>query len=99
VRLAGYHTFQLTYRDAVAPILVRTGRAVGIQLDPVNFPNIYSYWGLSFTSLDELVNSPSPRYWLLWPGILMMLVASLVELAANVTPIIISESRVPLLTT
>ena len=38
---------------------------------------------LSFKDPSQYVNSPSPRYWLLWPGVLMMLVYSVSDLTSE----------------
>ena len=35
---------------------------------------------MTFTNPDDVINAPSPRYWLLWPGVLMMLVYSFIEI-------------------
>ena len=56
----------------IAPSLVKNGLAVGKQVSE-EFPELYSYTSLSFEDPDAYVNAPSPRYWLLWPGVLMML--------------------------
>ncbi|THH12710.1 hypothetical protein EW146_g7441 [Bondarzewia mesenterica] len=58
----------------IAPSLIATGRAVGIPVSN-EFPLI-SYLGMNFASVDDFVNNPSPRYWLLWPGVFMMLLYS-----------------------
>lgn len=33
--------------------------------------------------LDDPVNAPSPRYWLVWPGTMLLLAGSFAEVAAN----------------
>jgi hypothetical protein len=87
-----YFSISISKTTIVAPALIQTGQAVGIQPDPENFPDVVSYFGLRFTDLDAYVNNPSPRYWLLWPGVLMMLVYSFVELFVNLAPIFRSKS-------
>lgn len=64
-----------------------------MQIDP-QFPQLYSYQALKFDSLDDYIHNPSPRYWLLWPGVLMMLCYSFADLAANMIPTLISTSPV-----
>ncbi|MBW0468872.1 hypothetical protein O181_008587 [Austropuccinia psidii MF-1] len=65
----------------IGPILVATNTAFGIQTMPEKYPEIYNYQVLnpSFTTADH----PSPRYWLLWPGVLLMIVSSFTELGLN----------------
>lgn len=67
----------------IAPSLIHTGVAVGIQRDPDNFPEVFSYQAMKFKTQDEFIHAPSPRYWLLWPGVLVMLVYSFAELAMS----------------
>lgn len=58
----------------IAPSLILTGRAVGVPASD-DYP-LVSYLSMSFDDVDQLINSPSPRYWLLWPGVLLMLLYS-----------------------
>lgn len=67
----------------IAPSIIHTGVAVGVQRDPDNFPEVYSYQAMKFKTLDAYIHAPSPRYWLLWPGVLIMLVCSFAELAMS----------------
>ncbi|KAL5640760.1 hypothetical protein ACGC1H_001300 [Rhizoctonia solani] len=64
----------------IAPSLIATGGAVGKQRAPDEFPEVWSYQAMSFKSLDQYIHSASPRYWLLWPGVLVMLVYSFAEM-------------------
>ncbi|GIZ42990.1 hypothetical protein CKM354_000623600 [Cercospora kikuchii] len=64
----------------IGPLLVRCNAAVGISLGEPG-----SKWEnyISFRSLGKNASSkdaPSPRFWLLWPGVLLMIVVSFVEL-------------------
>ncbi|KAI1185606.1 OPT oligopeptide transporter protein-domain-containing protein [Nemania serpens] len=62
----------------IGPVLVHYGECIGIQLYPDD-----PYWDslYSFTSLSKLgKQTPSPRYWLLWPGVLIMVATSIAEL-------------------
>lgn len=38
---------------------------------------------MSFKDNDAIINTPSPRYWLLWPGVLMMFVFSFLEIGMS----------------
>ena len=58
----------------IAPGLIATCRAVGMPTSE-EFP-LVSYQAMSFEEAEAYAKSPSPRYWLLWPGVLMMLVYS-----------------------
>ncbi|OJA20544.1 hypothetical protein AZE42_07076 [Rhizopogon vesiculosus] len=46
---------------------------------------LFSLWDILIVrrSLEDPINQPSPRYWLLWPGTLMLLCASFSEMACN----------------
>ncbi|KAI0761256.1 oligopeptide transporter [Trametes elegans] len=65
----------------IAPSLVKNGLAFGSAASE-EYP-LVSYSGLSFSDPDKYTSAPSPRYWLLWPGILMMLLYSFADLAMN----------------
>ncbi|KAI1201182.1 OPT oligopeptide transporter protein-domain-containing protein [Nemania serpens] len=62
----------------IGPVLVHYGECIGIQLYPDD-----PYWDslYTFASLNKLgQQTPSPRYWLLWPGVLIMVATSIAEL-------------------
>jgi len=67
----------------IGPILVQTGHAFGKPRGNMvyNVPEYYNYASLgpAFVTKDH----PSARYWLLWPGVLLMMVTSFVELGVN----------------
>ncbi|KAI0754239.1 oligopeptide transporter [Daedaleopsis nitida] len=65
----------------IAPSLVKNGLAFGIPISD-EYPLI-TYNALVFSDPDKYVSEPSPRYWLLWPGVLMMLLYSFADLAMN----------------
>ncbi|KAI0821904.1 oligopeptide transporter [Trametes gibbosa] len=65
----------------IAPSLVKNGLAFGTPASD-EFP-LVSYVGLSFSNPDKYITAPSPRYWLLWPGVLMMLLYSFADLGMN----------------
>ena len=69
----------------IGPALVHNGAAFGSPLGSVIAPDD-PHWDsyVSFASLSSKFSSkdhPSPRYWLLWPGVLLMIVVSFTELA------------------
>ena len=67
----------------IAPSIVKTGQAVGVPYVPEQ-PDWINYLSMSFKPLaDGTRPTPSPRYWLLWPGVLMMLVFSFVEIGMS----------------
>ncbi|KAK5654014.1 hypothetical protein OQA88_7691 [Cercophora sp. LCS_1] len=62
----------------IGPLLVHYGECIGKQVAPDD-PKWNSYY--SFTSLRNLgKETPSPRYWLLWPGVMVMVCCSMAEL-------------------
>ncbi|KAF8432214.1 OPT oligopeptide transporter protein-domain-containing protein [Boletus edulis BED1] len=63
----------------IGPIIVSMGKAFGI---PAN-PNVPGYMNYASISLTDPVNHPSPRYWLVWPGTLMLLCTSFAEVGCN----------------
>lgn len=66
----------------IGPLLVRTGTAFGTAAsDDPKWADYISYFSLSTTFATK--DHPSPRYWLLWPGVLCMIVVSMVELACQ----------------
>jgi uncharacterized oligopeptide transporter (OPT) family protein len=65
----------------IGPTLVAKNIAFGINLgegDP-KWDGYMSYASLSLKAANK--THPSPRYWLLWPGVLLMIVVSFTELA------------------
>ncbi|KAH8828831.1 oligopeptide transporter [Flagelloscypha sp. PMI_526] len=71
----------------IAPSLIATGKAVGKPASE-DYPELITY--LSMTAKDPhlFVTSPSPRYWLLWPGVFMMITYSFTDLFMNMIPIV-----------
>ncbi|KAF2146337.1 uncharacterized protein K452DRAFT_109136 [Aplosporella prunicola CBS 121167] len=64
----------------IGPALVHNGAAFGVQAS--EDPKWKDY--MSFASLGASASNkytPSPRYWLLWPGVLCMIAVSFTELA------------------
>lgn len=70
----------------IGPLLVRTGAAFGKPRYAVGDEG-YEKWHRSINymsmSLTDPKNAPSPRYWLLWPGVMVMICASFAELAVQ----------------
>ncbi len=61
----------------IGPALVHYGECIGLQM--TDDPKWDGYY--SFTSLSQLgKRTPSPRYWLLWPGVMVMVCSSMAEL-------------------
>jgi OPT family oligopeptide transporter len=62
----------------IGPALVHYGECIGIDLSDGD-PKWDGYY--SFASLSNLgKQTPSPRYWLLWPGVMVMVCSSMAEL-------------------
>ncbi|KAH7169905.1 OPT oligopeptide transporter protein-domain-containing protein [Dactylonectria macrodidyma] len=63
----------------IGPILVRTGAASGLVIggDSERWGDLTTYASMN---LQDPINNPSPRYWLLWPGVLLMVSVSIVEI-------------------
>ncbi|KAJ4399603.1 hypothetical protein N0V85_005972 [Neurospora sp. IMI 360204] len=61
----------------IGPVLVHYGECVGHQLypDDPHWDSLYTFFLLN---LKEA--TPSPRYWLLWPGVMVMVCSSMAEL-------------------
>lgn len=61
----------------IGPALVHYGECIGVPA--ADDPKWDGYY--SFTSLSQLgKRTPSPRYWLLWPGVMVMVCSSMAEL-------------------
>lgn len=73
----------------VSPAIVKNGLAFGVQTSD-EFP-LWSYQALSFKDPEKYVTNPSPRYWLLWPGVLIMLLYSFADVMISLGSILISE--------
>lgn len=65
----------------IGPSLISQGKAHGIQLypDDPKWDKVWTYASLGLKACNK--DNPSPRYWLLWPGVLVMIVVSFTELA------------------
>lgn len=63
----------------IGPALITTGKAFGEAVSP-DYPGYMNYMGMV---LDDPVHAPSPRYWLVWPGTMLLLCGSFAEIAAN----------------
>ncbi|CAH0057768.1 unnamed protein product [Clonostachys solani] len=62
----------------IGPILTRTGSASGLAIgdDSEKWKPLMTFASMN---LKDPVGNPSPRYWLLWPGVLLMVAVSVVE--------------------
>ncbi|KAG0694195.1 OPT oligopeptide transporter protein-domain-containing protein [Suillus ampliporus] len=63
----------------LGPILVAKGLAFGSVANS-SIPGYMNYMSMSLT---DPIHHPSPRYWMLWPGTLMLLCASFAEVGCN----------------
>jgi hypothetical protein len=73
----------------VAPSLIATGKAVRRPISE-EYP-LYSITSLSFTDPEAFLENPSPRYWLLWPGVLIMLLYSFTDVILSVSPALVGK--------
>ncbi|KAH7026389.1 OPT oligopeptide transporter protein-domain-containing protein [Microdochium trichocladiopsis] len=64
----------------IGPVTVATGTTFGSPVDEENFPGYMNYISLS---PSKALTAPSPRYWNLWVGVMVMLCASFAEVAMN----------------
>lgn len=65
----------------IGPALVATNRAFASPASSNGaFPEYVNYANMV---LDDPVNAPSPKYWMIWPGCAILLCASLAEIASN----------------
>ena len=64
----------------IGPALVHNKMAFGKQLAPddPNWSEYMSFGSLGLASSNKI--TPSPRFWMLWPGVLLMIVVSFTEL-------------------
>jgi len=74
---------------AVAPSLVKNGLAFGRSISD-DYP-LVSYVAMSFSDPELYLSRPSPRYWLLWPGVLIMLMYSMADVVLTLGPLIRSK--------
>jgi len=64
----------------IGPVTVKYGATFGIPVDEERFPGYISYGSLA---ASKALTEPSPRYWNLWVGVMLMLCASFAEVAMN----------------
>ncbi|KAI9675061.1 MAG: hypothetical protein M1817_001467 [Caeruleum heppii] len=65
----------------IGPALIHNGAAYGVSaLGLEGDPKWNDYLSFASFNLKDPKNMPSPRYWLLWPGVLVMIVVSFTEL-------------------
>ncbi|KAJ3564039.1 hypothetical protein NP233_g8551 [Leucocoprinus birnbaumii] len=70
----------------IAPSLIKNGLAVGVSISD-EFP-LVTYQSLSFKDPSQYVTAPSPRYWLLWPGVLIMMLYSFADVVLTMVPLL-----------
>ena len=70
----------------IGPAIIATGQAAGrhtgMSAEPPE-PLRWSYTSMNFNPNKSPLNAASPRYWGLWPGVLMMLAYSFAEIGMN----------------
>lgn len=68
----------------IGPLLVHYGECVGIQSmpDDPKWSSIYNFNSMS--GLSEPGYVASPRYWFLWPGVMVLVVYSMVEFLIHI---------------
>ena len=69
----------------IAPSLVKTGVAVASH-PYEDFPDLASSLGMVFNDIERYTESPSARYWLLWPGVFIMIVYSFADIIVSLIP-------------
>ncbi|EPS99458.1 OPT oligopeptide transporter [Fomitopsis schrenkii] len=72
----------------IGPALVATGRAFGTPMSPL-YPGYLDY---SNMDLPDPVHQPSPEYWMIWPGCMLLLTSSVAEILANYKTIVTAFS-------
>ncbi|KAH9942458.1 OPT oligopeptide transporter [Epithele typhae] len=83
----------------IGPALVATNLAFGSPGSKTGeFPEYINYANMV---LDDPVNAPSPKYWMIWPGCAILLCASMAEIAANGSAVVrsLATTFVPLVQT
>ncbi|KDR80207.1 hypothetical protein GALMADRAFT_242499 [Galerina marginata CBS 339.88] len=70
----------------IAPSLVKNGLAFGVSISD-DYP-LMSYSAMSFKDPSLYITHPSPRYWLLWPGVLLMLLFSFADVVLTLGPLV-----------
>lgn len=56
----------------IGPSLIATGQAKGRVLEEMVPTSAMSFISMSYKPATMAINEASPRYWLLWPGVLLM---------------------------
>lgn len=75
----------------IAPSLVKNGLAFGLSISD-EYP-LVTYQALSFDDPTLYTTQPSPRYWLLWPGVLVMMVYSFADVILTMAPLLMKIGR------
>lgn len=61
----------------IGPLLVHYGECIGVMVGEGKWEGLTRFSVM--TGVDQPGYVPSPRYWLLWPGVMVLMVYSLVE--------------------
>lgn len=72
----------------IGPLLVHYGECIGVDIseDDPKWKGMYNFGKL--TNQDK--ETPSPRFWLLWPAVMVMICSSMVELVIRKSPFLFS---------
>ncbi|KAF9269609.1 OPT oligopeptide transporter [Marasmius fiardii PR-910] len=75
----------------ISPSLVKNGLAVDASAGIDGFPELRTVMSLSFNqAVNNFATTPSPRYWLLWPGVLIMLLYSFADIFCGLLPFMLA---------
>lgn len=68
----------------IGPLLVHYGECIGVDIseDDPKWKGMYSFGKL--TNQDK--ETPSPRFWLLWPAVMVMICSSIIEMFIREIP-------------
>ncbi|PPQ84126.1 hypothetical protein CVT25_003339 [Psilocybe cyanescens] len=73
----------------ISPSLIKNGLAFGKPISE-EYP-LVTYMSMSLSDPNSYAETPSPRYWLLWPGVLIMLMYSFADVIITCIPIVRSS--------
>jgi uncharacterized oligopeptide transporter (OPT) family protein len=71
----------------IGPVLVHYGECKGVPIEPADPTDTRWLGRVSYNSMAGIGTEgwiPSPRYWMLWPGVMVLIVYSLVEFLLHV---------------
>lgn len=71
---------------SVSPALVKNGLAFGKHASE-EYP-LMTYFSMTLSDPQLYAVHPSPRFWLLWPGVLIMLMYSFADVILTIVPLV-----------